>query len=223
MTNYIGLKTEKAAEVAAAALIAMTFLAIFAFGYAHNTVLENYMNNTIHWQLPLLEIGAWCIIVVLDALVAVALCRFFHTVDQSLAYWLGGLRLLYTLVLACAVAVLGHAYSLIFISSDASDRVLTQIAQFDRIWSIGLIIFGLHLILVGRVAMKAAFFPKWLAYLIVIAGFCYAMVHGLHQLAPNFAMLANQLEKILSLPMTAAEIGLALWLWLKGRKINSVN
>jgi hypothetical protein len=217
MFNNDQFTVKRAAAAASIALIAMTFLAIFAYGYAHATVFKDYADGIVDGHLLLLEIAAWILIIGLDAVVAISLWRFFLPVSRRGAYWLGGLRLAYTAILAIAVAVFAQVYPMLGTLDRSS--VALQVARFEHIWSLGLVVFGLHLIWVGYVSFRAAFFPKWLAYLIIVAGFSYCTIHGLYQLAPGLNMFTARLEMILALPMTAGEAALAVWLWISGRNV----
>jgi hypothetical protein len=52
-------------------------------------------------------------------------------------------------------------------------QALLSITAFKNGWDIGLVIFGLHLLVLGYLAFKSGFIPKWLSVLIVIAGLGY--------------------------------------------------
>ena len=59
--------------------------------------------------------------------------------------------------------------------------------------------------------------PKFLWWLTLIAGISYVFVHLLKLGSPNAEMTKN-LEMILALPMAIGELGLAIWLLIKGGK-----
>ena len=59
--------------------------------------------------------------------------------------------------------------------------------------------------------------PKILWYITLLAGISYVIVSLLKLGSPNSEMI-NSLVMILALPMTIGELGLAIWLLIKGGK-----
>jgi hypothetical protein len=59
--------------------------------------------------------------------------------------------------------------------------------------------------------------PKILWYLALIAGISYVVVHFL-KLTLTQSDIVSNLEMILALPMAIGELGLAVWLIMKGGK-----
>ena len=52
-------------------------------------------------------------------------------------------------------------------------EVLAEIRQFDDIWSLGLGLFGIHLLLIGWLAFTSGFVPRIIGVLVAIAGAGY--------------------------------------------------
>ena len=84
------------------------------------------------------------------------------------------------------------------------------------LWTSGLIIFGFHLTLIGFLMKIHKKIPKILWILTLIAGVSYIIVHFLKVVTPSLEQFAKSLEMILMLPMAAGELGLAIWLIIKG-------
>ena len=59
--------------------------------------------------------------------------------------------------------------------------------------------------------------PKILWYITLVAGISYVVTSFLKVLNPDSEMVKT-LIMILALPMTIGELGLAIWLWIKGGK-----
>jgi hypothetical protein len=83
----------------------------------------------------------------------------------------------------------------------------------DYGFGVGLIFFGMVCLVEGRLIYKSNFLPKTLGVLLQVAGLCY--------LTNSFAMLlspalANALTPYILVPPLVAELGLALWLLIKG-------
>ena len=52
---------------------------------------------------------------------------------------------------------------------------MLSLSAFQSGWDVGLVIFGLHLLVVGYLAFKSGYIPKWLGVLLFIAG---TRLHG---------------------------------------------
>ncbi|HAA14831.1 MAG TPA: hypothetical protein DCE41_25340, partial [Cytophagales bacterium] len=97
-----------------------------------------------------------------------------------------------------------------------ADVILSHLQRFDRIWSRGLSLFGVHLLGLGLLGWKAPRFPKVLAVLLLIAGLSYTGIHAAKWAAPEAAAAIQQVENVLALPMALGELALAVWLIIRG-------
>ena len=86
-------------------------------------------------------------------------------------------------------------------------RVLAEVQQFDDIWSLGLALFGLHLLLIAWLAFVSGFVPRFVALLVALAGTGY--------LVDSFADLlhATYTFELASLTFVG-EVVLMIWLLL---------
>ena len=57
--------------------------------------------------------------------------------------------------------------------------------------------------------------PGIWSWLLVVAGPSYTLIHALKNLGPVFAEPSTVLQTILSVPMTVAEVGFAVWLLVR--------
>lgn len=89
--------------------------------------------------------------------------------------------------------------------------------QFQTIWNGGLVIFGFHILFIGFLMKRHMKIPQILYYITWIAGISYVIVSLLKLGNPNSEMV-RILVVILALPMTIGELGLAVWLLIKGGK-----
>jgi hypothetical protein len=199
-----------AAILAALSLIVMALAAIGAYGVIHGKLVEHgdglatARNIVAGKGLFSLEIGLWGIIALTDLLVSFALWRFFARSGGKLPGIMAGSRILYSLSLISGIVLL-------VVAAGSSDP-LKEISLFERIWSVGLIVFGAHLTLLACVCFRSGFVPRIWSWLLAIAGFSYALIHSLKNLGPMFARASAVLETVLSVPMTVAEMGFAAWL-----------
>ncbi|UOQ44319.1 DUF4386 domain-containing protein [Halobacillus salinarum] len=222
---------QKAAIFSGIALLVMTLAAFFAQGYVHSSLVvegdavTTLKNIQASQSLFRLEVLGWMIIVIADVVVAWGFYVFLKPFHRSYALLAGGLRLLYTAILAIAVAQLFTAarigqQSVSGISSDTSAlQAMSSLTAFEAIWSLGLIIFGLHLISVGLVTMNTKKIPKVISILVILAGISYSLIHFMYNFVPQMESFTGLLELILMAPMLIGELGFGIWLLVKGRKL----
>lgn len=133
---------------------------------------------------PLLRLASVALlaVAVLDLVVAWALFEFFAPVHRGLAALAGLFRAAYAVVYLVAIADLVPAARLADTQpADALDRV----ASFTDTWEVGLTVFGLHLVLIGWLAVRSRDVPRWVGVLVAVAGAGY-LVDGLRRiLAPG--------------------------------------
>ncbi|UOQ46697.1 DUF4386 domain-containing protein [Gracilibacillus caseinilyticus] len=218
------------AVIAGISLIIMGIAAAFSYGYVHNSLVVSRDSVTtlqnIEASLSLFQCGilGWVVIVLSDILVSWAFYVYLKSIHRDLSLLAGWLRLVYTFILAIAVSHLVIASNLVrqhtsgeFIEFTPSD-FMTSILAFESIWSLGLIIFGAHLILVGSIALKSKHIPKVISVLLVIAGASYTLIHLLHGFFPQLDKVTSSIEMVLTIPMTIGELAFGIWLLLKGKK-----
>jgi hypothetical protein len=217
--------SRKSALLAAWSLILMAVMAGFAFGYLRNLTysasepMEAWarLQREPFWMT--MEVGTWLTILGLDLLVSWAFWRLFKNPQPGRAFAVLALRVLYSLVLGLAI---GQLFPLLNGAPGLSAEESVHLrAAFDRIWSYGLILFGLHLIVLGQAVHKDPRIPQLWAYLLYLAGGSYSLVHSLKRYSSLDADYLQYLESILALPMTVGELGFAVWLLWAGcrRKI----
>ena len=222
-----------AAIVAGSSLLIMAIVAGFAVGFVFDSLIvpgdAAATANNVQASESLFRAGifSWLVILILDVLVAWGLYVFLRPVNKHLSLLSGWLRLAYTAVLGVALLNLvfvlllssGADYLKAFESAQLQALVLLFLNAFDGIWSIGLVIFGLHLLVLGYLVLKSGYIPKILGILLVIAAFGYLITDGANLLLPNNEAFISTLEMIFMLPMIVGEVGLALWLLFKGQKV----
>ncbi|WP_214700571.1 DUF4386 domain-containing protein [Exiguobacterium sp. s57] len=223
MTHSPLRSQRRAAFSSGIALVLMALVAFFAQGYVYQSlIIENdpmttYQNLMSHPTLFRFGIIGWGIIVGLDLIVAYGLYRVFKPLHVTFALLIGALRFVYTLILAFAVLRLVEAERLLDPSASARQMYET-VTSFEGIWSFGLIVFGLHLIAIGWMAVRTRLIPRMIGVLLLLAGFSYTLVHVLYQF-PAVEGMTAMLELFLMLPMFFGELAFAVWLIVKGRTL----
>ena len=164
-------------------------------------------------------LAALVVAVLLDVVVAWALLTFFEPVDKDLSRLAAWFRLSYAAVFAVAIGqllgvlpLLAAAKPTAFTMDQRHAQALVKIEDFQNIWHVGLVLFGVHLILIGYLAYRSGYVPRVLGVLLVIAGAGY--------LVDSFAgiFVANYAVNIAAVTFIGEAL-LMVWLLVKGRKV----
>lgn len=222
----------KAALITGVTIFIIAIFAMFAVGVVDTRLIIDgdataTMNN-IKKSISLFKVGifSWLIILICDIVISWSLYIFLKQIDSSLSL-LGALfRLAYSAILG--IAILNLVFVTILLSvehqllSNQTDQlkyfVMLFVIAFHKMWSFGLIIFGVHLFIIGCLVMKSDFIPKILGILLLIASFGYMFINIMHLFLPQYENTTRIFENILSLPMVLGELGLGIWMLVKGGK-----
>ncbi len=225
-------KYKRAALTAGISLVIMMFAAFYAFGFVNSKLIidanpvETLNNLLLSGGLFLSGILAWLIVIITDILVTLAFYSYLKDINRRQSFAGALFRGIYTAVLCAAVFQLIKVYFLISgdaaFSAELADRVSSSLDAFERIWTFGLIIFGIHLFMVGYVAFQSSFIPKILSILLIIAGVSYCLINFLQGFIPQLESVTDVIEMILTVPMTVGEIGFGIWLLIRGRKLKQL-
>jgi len=222
------------ALIAGISLLVMAIAAGFSYGYVYgNTILEEDPQATYH-QLRLLAsqfyagLGGWILIFLTDLIVAWTLYLFFRDVNRNLSLMTALVRFAYAAFLGFALVHLFRIIPFIrgaetTVAETAGQQILTLAGLFTGIWSLGLMIFGIHLIGLGLLSMRSVSVPRWLGILLLFAGASYFLLNFAVSVFPGSERAVAAVEKILSVPMALGEILFALWLIIRGGKAGSVS
>ncbi|NMR20946.1 DUF4386 domain-containing protein [Cellulomonas fimi] len=157
-------------------------------------------------------------VIALDVVVSFALYRVLAPVHRAASALAAALRLAYSGVYLLAVLELVEVLRVLdtIDGGVATAAQQTQVAAgmtgFSDVWDAGLVLFGLHLLVLGVLAVRAPYVPSWLGVLLMVAGVGYA-VDAVGTVLP------------IGLPVTVStftfvgELLLALWLVIRGRRI----
>ena len=152
-------------------------------------------------------IASLILVVILDVVVAAGLLRLFEPVDRSLSIMAAWFRVAYGAVYLVAIIQLMVALRLL----DDPSQALRAINAYETTWQVGLILFGVHLLLIGYLAYRSDFMPKIFGILLVIAGLGY--------LADGFAQVLVRDYSISVGAFTfVGEVALIFWLLIVGRR-----
>lgn len=136
----------------------------------------------------------YLMVLVLDAIIALALYIVLRPANKTLAAITSALRLLYAFTVILAL------FALVF--------EIINVYGYAFLKRIGYVFFALHIFLLGYSVFKSGYIPKSLGVLLIIASFSYVVFfidHGL----PEALMIA------IMLTMAIAELALSIWLIVK--------
>ncbi|MES5895289.1 DUF4386 family protein [Bacillus cereus group sp. RP43] len=223
------MNERKFALFAGTSLLVMAFIAFFSYGFVHgNLVVQGDTNATFHNiqtsnSLFKAEIFGWIIIFITDIVAAWALYFFLKPIHANLSLLTACLRLMYTATLGIAI------FNLIFVlllskSTVANSEAYTMLflEAFEYIWSVGLIIFGLHLFVLGYVTFLFKQIPKFISILLFIAAIGYIVIHAMNTMFSQYDAMLSILNVVFQPPMIAGELGFSIWLLLRGGKNSTV-
>ncbi|MEL0456788.1 DUF4386 domain-containing protein [Flavobacteriaceae bacterium SZ-1-7] len=195
-------------------IVGLSYLIIFfAAIFANFLVLENLLNSpmeTVQNNHMMVQFGivAFIITVIFDVVVAWALYELYktHVLSNLSTYF----RLMHAAIMGVAIFALPMA-----LTHNTAEGILEQVHIFNTIWLIGLLFFGIHLILLGKIIGK----PKLIAVFLVIAGIMYMVDTLAHFVLPNYEDYASVFLAMVAIPSIIGEMAFAIWLLVKGGKV----
>jgi hypothetical protein len=220
----------RAALVGGFAYLALNALALYAnfFVLERLTVPDDAaatVSNIVSSELLFRSgVAAFVIVLMADVVVAWALYVFFQPASRELSLLAAWFRLVYA---AIAAAALLHLLAVVNLVAAAGTRTALEAGQrdaqamlslnaYDLGWRIGLVAFGIHLLLLGVVMVKSSTAPSLLGILVAVAGAGYVIRHLALILLPgleDYQDLSLLLLAVLAVPV---EFGLPVWLILRG-------
>jgi hypothetical protein len=145
---------------------------------------------------------------VLDVVIAAALLRLFTPVNRDISRLAAWFRLTYAAVFLTAISQLTGVLPAI----DNPEQAQRSIDSFNAIWNAGLILFGIHLLLIGYLAYRSGFIAKIIGILLVIAGLGYLIDRFGTVLVSGYALGVAQVTFV-------GEAVLIFWLLIRGRRL----
>lgn len=160
-------------------------------------------------QLPRVRMAilAWMVVAALDIVVAWGLYHSFAAGAEGLARLSSWFRLAYAALLAAMVPHLLEALRMVEAGADASQgpAVIATLNRFHGGFELVLMLFALHLLLLGWSMIINARAPRWIAALILLGGVGYLADAVGRVMVPDYSLT-------LALYVFVGEIILALWL-----------
>ena len=131
-----------------------------------------------------------------------------------------------SIIILCVVALshyaalffLGDAqYLTVFNSDQLETLALLSIKLHGSGYNISFLFFGLHLIILGYLIYRSAYFPRILGVLLLIGGLCYFINSVTWFLFPP---LVKTIYPAILIPCSIGELLFSLWLLIKGVRVS---
>jgi len=239
MNTIIQSNTQRqSAIVAGIAILSMTLAATIANDFTiddltldNNPVetLKNILASKTRFNLGVLS---WIIVLISDVFAAWGLYIFFKSVSKNLSLMTAWFRLVYVAMLGVSIFNLVYVHLLIHqpelssVNSIAQlgEKVMFYLNAFDAMFSYSLIVFGIHILLLGYLCLKSKCVPKIFGIILIVAFVGYAITNISNLLFPEYKDVMRIVAIIFLLPMLG-EVALGIWLLIIGlrKKDNNKN
>ncbi|RYU97635.1 DUF4386 domain-containing protein [Emticicia agri] len=228
MNTHSDISIRKAAVIAGVSSVVMFFAAMLAEFYgrqrlivsAHaNLTASNIIQYPLSFRMGML---GFIIVLICDVLVSWALYIFLSPVNKSLSLLAALFRLVYTAIFGVSLLNLMTGFRLltdIHYTSAVNKQTLTLFNAFDDGWAIGLLFFSIHLWLLAYLIFNARFAPKVIGIFLFLASIAYLTDNLAKLLLADYSSYKTLLTILVAIPSIIGEVGFAIWLLIKGRKL----
>ncbi|MGA9639765.1 MAG: DUF4386 domain-containing protein [Terriglobales bacterium] len=181
---------------------------------------QTVQNISAHGGLFVAAMLCYLITFLEDVVIAWALYFLLAPVNRSVSLLTAWFRLMYTAVALFAVLNLATVYRVLttpdyltaFGSGPLHAQVMLLLHSFRYDWSLSLVIFGIHLILLGCLIFRSGYIPRIIGILLVIDGLGWEIDSLQVYLFPNAHL------GFISITFFG-ELVLMLWLLIRGWKV----
>jgi hypothetical protein len=193
---------------------------VFARLIVPGNTAETVQNILSNRELFLVGVFAHLITFVADVILAWAFYVLLVPVHRALSLLTAWFRLVYTAVALGALMHLVTAFRLLtdgaygdeFGAAQLHAQVEVLIRSFKYEWSLSIVIFGIHVVLLGYLVARSGYIPRILGVLLVMAGLGYVLAYLRPYLYPD-------LNLGFLFVTFFGELIFALWLLIRGWRI----
>lgn len=156
---------------------------------------QTLINLHAHPHLYSAAIIAYLVQLLGDIVVAWALYVFLTPVNRALSLLASWLQLMYAAMSLAALVNLALVYRLLFMPEYAGlfppDALAAQVRMliggFRAGWGLALVVFGLHLIVIGLLFARSTY-PRWLGWLLIADGAAWVIDRLGEYIAPSASL-----------------------------------
>jgi hypothetical protein len=189
---------------------------------------ENIQDSEFLFRMGMV---GFLIIFALDVVIAWALYVLFRSVHRDISLVTAWFRLIYTAFLGVALIFFFLVLDLIreteaaaaFEQGELDAQVTLLMNAFNYAWLIGLVCFGVHVILLGFLLLKSGWAPRVLGVVLYVAGAAYILDTFANATLSNYADVANVFLVLVAVPAVIGELAFAIWLLAKGGKQQDIH
>lgn len=228
-TNKIKIKDVSTGTSAIVAGIGLLIMAIIA-PIANFSILEGLIKpeNASEAFSDIVALGGQIriavllnlMVAILDIIVAWALYIYLKPLNKSLSLLAAWFRIIYAVLYIAVLFYLlnilqlisGADYLPVMETNQLQSQIVLLLNKYFIGWDFTIIVFGLHLLLIGILMLKAGYMKKILGILIIIAALGYLIDGGGKVLSPDY-----NIE--IALYTFVGEVVLIFWLLIRGWKI----
>jgi hypothetical protein len=218
-------------------LTGIGYLIIFVTGFFANFfVVENlvvqdnpaatFTNIADNEALFRLGILSFFIMVMADLLLAWTLYILLQRVSQTISLLTAWFRLVNAAIFGVA---LFHLFNILPLLNESrfpelfarillQAQVMLSLESFNHTWIIGLVFFGIHLLLLGYLVIRSDYIPGILGYLLILAALGYLTDSFSYLLMSDYSRYKSVFTLIVAVPGVIGELSLTLWLLFRGVK-----
>lgn len=226
------MEPRQAAVVAGVSYLALFVVAIFANFFVLEGLVEpgdatatvaNIRESEGLFRAGLISFLA---IVILDIVIAWALHIIFKPINSDLSRLAAWFRVIYSTMLGVATlffflaleVINGANYLTAFTPDQLDTQALTYLEAFNFTWLIGLLVFGMHLLLLGYLLLTSGTIHRALGYIVMLAGTGYVVDTGAHALLGNYDDYETLFGLMVAIPSVVGELSVGLWLLFRAGK-----
>jgi hypothetical protein len=234
--HQAAIPQRRAALIAGLGYVIITVLSFFAISVLDGptepdnpaVTAGNIVNSEVLFRSGL---AAFIIVLIADVVVAWALYVFFQRASRELSLFAAWFRLLYVAIAAAALLntlvvlklVDGTGYSTVLEKGQRDAQVMLSLDAYNYGFFLGLVFFGVHLLLLGFVMVKSDYAPSILGILVALAGLGYVVINLARVVLPNYRDYEDLLLLLLVVLGLPGEFGLIGWLLWRGGKARPAN
>jgi len=181
---------------------------------------QTVQNISAHLGLFAAAIICYVISFIGDIVIAWALYVLLAPVNRALSLLAAWFQLAYAAVALCAVFGLLEVYNLlatpyyltVFGSVQLHAQIWLLLHSFHFTWSMSLIVFGIHLVLLGYLIFHSGYIPWILGIAVFVAGLGWMIAGFGAYVLPNANLDFTFITAF-------GEVLFILWLWIRGWKV----
>jgi hypothetical protein len=237
MVNYIpDIPISRAAKIAGIGYVIIFVLGLitnfFVFGNLivpgdATTTTNNILSHELLFRGGMVS---WVIVLICDIVIAWALYIFLKPVNKSISLLGAWFRIVYSAIFAITqlnllivlILLSGADYLTVFNTEQLNSLVLLFLNGFNYGFIIGLVFFGVHLLVISHLIIRSDYIPKILGILLLLSSLGYIIDSFANFLLSNYEDYKTIFLILVAVPGIVGELSFTLWLLIKGTNVQQI-